>query len=129
MVVVISQAFFVGEPSCPPLAEGDVLIASTGPSSYAMVDAVCGEARKNGGRVVAFSANKTAPVPHSDMVVRMPVSEPAGDSSKKQDARSVLVGSYFELSLHLALDLLASLLRQDSGMTQKCLAQRSFNIE
>lgn len=84
----------------------------------------------------------TAPLAYADLVVRLPGAGPRPESglARRQGGNKrcadiqaepsvLLLRSQFELSLHLALDLLATLLFQDSGMTEDDLCSRMFNVE
>ncbi|MFS7907666.1 putative 3-hexulose-6-phosphate isomerase [Helianthus anomalus] len=46
----------VGDITTPPISSSDLHIASAGPGGFSTVDAICGVAKSNGGRVLVLTA-------------------------------------------------------------------------
>ena len=117
----------VGDMSCPPLAEGDLLVVSSGPGRLATVAALIGQARAAGARVACITAQPSGPDPAaSDLVLTIPAQTMASD----QASTALLpMGSIFEGAQFLIFEILALHLRDRLGETTATMRARHTNLE
>ena len=104
-------SYVVGETICPPLAEGDLLLAVSGSGKSAGTLVVAEAAKKAGARLAAISATRDNPLARmSDLVLVVPGAtkhEAAGEARSIQP-----LSSLFDQSQHVVQDALTVLLGQ-----------------
>ena len=117
----------VGDMSCPPLAEGDLLLVSSGPGHLATVAALIHQARAAGARVACITAQPTGPDPAAcDLVLTIPAQTMASD----QSSTAILpMGSIFEGAQFLIFEILVLHLRDRLGESMATMRARHTNLE
>lgn len=124
----------VGEMTATKVGDGDLLIASAGPGYFSTVCALANEARRDAAQVLIF----TSQPPHlladiADNVVRIPATclPPADGGGEQQQASPslLLMGSSYELALHLFFDVLCLLLQEVLEIGENEMKKRHTNLE
>ncbi len=122
------QASVVGDMNCPPVADGDLLIASAGPGHFSTVRALIDTARAAGARTLVVTAQargECATAAHA--VLCVPAQTMADDQS---GAGSVLpMGSLYEGALYLLFETMILRLRDRLGVTADAMRSRHTNLE
>jgi 6-phospho-3-hexuloisomerase len=117
----------VGDMSCPPLAQGDLLLVSSGPGRLATVAALIGQARAAGADIACVTAEPSGPDPSAaDLVLTIPAQTMARDRSS---AALLPMGSVFEGAQFLVFELLILQLRDRLGETAASMRERHTNLE
>ena len=117
----------VGDMSCPPLAEGDLLLLSSGPGRLATVAALIAQAKAGGARVACITAEPQGPDPEAaDIVLTIPAQTMASDQSS---TALLPMGSIFEGAQFLIFELLVLHLRDRLGETSATMRARHTNLE
>ena len=122
---------FVGEISCPPIGEGDLIILGSGSGTTQSL-VVMGEKAK---RVEAKIATVTMFPTHmigemSDVIVTVPGSTPKKAEGEKNLAESVQpMGNLFEQMSWLVYDSIIMALMEDLGQTAEEMMARHTNLE
>ena len=126
----------VGDMSCPPLAEGDLFLVSSGPGRLATVAALIGQAKAAGARVACITAQPDGPDPQSaDLVLTIPAQTMADDQSGADDhsgadsAALLPMGSVFEGAQFLIFEILVLALRDRLLETAASMRARHTNLE
>ena len=122
----------VGDMSCPPLAEGDLFLVSSGPGRLATVAALIGQAKAAGARVACITAQPDGPDPQSaDLVLTIPAQTMANDQSGADDHSATLLpmGSVFEGAQFLIFEILVLALRDRLLETAASMRARHTNLE
>src|SRR3954464_7000131 len=66
------DAHYVGEMTCPAVGPGDLLVLSCGPGRISMVEALAGVGRREGARMLYFTAQpENPPAEQADRTVRI----------------------------------------------------------
>lgn len=122
------DAHVVGEMTTPPIGEGDLLVASSGPGSLSTVLALLGVARDAGARTLVVTAVPSGEsASRADVVVHLPAQTMASGAAESQ---SVLpMGTVFEVAELLFLDLVALALRDLTGQDEAQMRARHTNLE
>jgi len=122
------DAHVVGDMSCPPVGEGDLLVVSAGPGAFSTVMGLIGVARGAGARVACVTAvpdGAAAQAAHHVLVI--PAQTMANDQG---GAVSVLpMGSLFEGAQYLTFELLILALRDHLGVAPDAMRARHTNLE
>jgi 6-phospho-3-hexuloisomerase len=123
------DAHVVGEMSCPPVGEGDLLIVSAGPGDFSTVRGLIEVAWTAGAKTACVTAQPKAPVPAaSDLVLVIPAQTMADDQG--EGARSVLpMGSLFEGAEYVVFELLVLMLRDKIHAKPAAMRARHTNLE
>lgn len=123
------DAHVVGDMSCPPVGQGDLLMVSAGPGSFSTVNALIGVAREAGARVACVTAQPQGSAPTAaDRVLVIPAQTMANDQGTA--ATSVLpMGSLYEGAQYLAFELLILELRDRLGVDPQAMRARHTNLE
>jgi 6-phospho-3-hexuloisomerase len=121
-------AHVVGEITAPPIGEGDLLVASSGPGSLSTVLALMGVARDAGARTLVVTAVPSGEsAARADVVVHLPAQTMAAAAG---EAPSVLpMGTAFEIAELLLFDLVALTLRDLTGQDEAQMRARHTNLE
>ena len=116
-----------GDMSCPPLAEGDLLLVSSGPGRLSTVAALIGQAKAAGARTACITAQPNGPDPmECDLVLTIPAQTMAND----QNTTTLLpMGSVFEGAQFLIFEILVLALRDRLGETTTSMRARHTNLE
>ena len=122
------EAHVVGEMTTPPIAEGDLLVASSGPGSLSTVLALLRVARDAGARTLVVTAVPSGEsAARADVVVHLPAQTMASGAA---EAQSVLpMGTVFEVAELLFFDLVALALRDLTGQDEAQMRARHTNLE
>ncbi len=122
------DAHVVGDMTTPPVAGGDLLIASAGPGSFSTVLALLGVARGAGARTMVVTAQPGGQTPQkADVVIELPAQTMADDRGRQ---RSLLpMGSLYEAAQLIFFDLISIALREKTGQTSEQMRARHTNLE
>ncbi len=124
------DAHVVGDMSCPPLGEGDLLLVSAGPGDFSTVAALLQVAKQAGARTLCFTAQPAGAVPQAaDLVLHLPAQTMADDQGASQSLSVLPMGSLYEGAQYLAFELLVLALRERLGETPESLRARHTNLE
>lgn len=118
----------VGDMTTPPLAAGDLLLASAGPGRFATVEALLQVARGAGAGTLLFTSTTEAPLrPLADTVVVLPARTMAQAAT---GADPVLpMGSAYEGAQYLFFELLVRRLRNRLAVDEAAMRARHTNLE
>lgn len=122
------DAHVVGDVTTPPLGEGDLLVVSAGPGSFATVEALMGVAQAAGSRTLVVTAQPGgAAAQQADTAVVLPAQTMANDET----ARPALLpmGSLYEAAQLIFFDLVTLLLRDRLGQDAAQMRARHTNLE
>jgi 6-phospho-3-hexuloisomerase len=122
------EAHVVGDMTTPPVAKGDLLIASAGPGSFSTVMALLGVAREAGARTMVVTAQSEGPAPRvADTIIELPAQTMAND---RGGPTSLLpMGSLYEAVQLVFFDLVSILLREKTGQSPEQMRARHTNLE
>jgi 6-phospho-3-hexuloisomerase len=122
------DAHVVGDMTTPALGGGDLLLVSAGPGWFSTVDALVAVAGEAGARTVVFTAQPEGRVAlRASLVVHIPAQTMADDRTA---APSVLpMGSLYEAVQLVLYDLVALMLRDQTGETPESMRDRHTNLE
>lgn len=129
------SAHVVGDMTTPPIAPGDLLLASAGPGDFSTVNAICRVAKNAGARVVLITAKPDAESEArrcADEVVFVPAQTMA-DREEEEERRAgevrLPMGSLYEGALFVLFEMvvikLAEVLRQHPAQ----MRARHTNLE
>ena len=123
------DAHVVGDMSCPPVGQGDLLLVSAGPGAFSTVNALIGVARVAGARVACVTAQPQGGAPQAaDRVLLIPAQTMADDQGAA--ATSALpMGSLYEGAQYLAFELLVLALRDYLKISPDAMRTRHTNLE
>lgn len=104
------SAHLVFDMTTPPIAAGDLLIASAGPGCFSTVDALCAVARYNGGRVLLLTAQPEmgSCAKHANAVAYVAAQTMADDADAAGDVKSrplLPMGSVYEGALFVLFEM------------------------
>lgn len=122
------DAHVAGDMTTPPVAKGDLLIASAGPGSFSTVMALLGVAREAGARTMVVTAQPQGPAPQSaGTIIELPAQTMADD---RAGAAGLLpMGSLYEAVQLVFFDLVSILLREKTGQSPDQMRARHTNLE
>lgn len=124
---------FVGEPTTPPIAAGDLLIAISGSGRTASLRAAAEKAKSLGASVATITLDPTGPIGAlSEALVVLPGTTRLANDSTEQSAGIASVqpvGTLFEQLAWLTCDALVLVLRDRLGQTNDELLTRHANLE
>ncbi|XP_010933851.1 uncharacterized protein [Elaeis guineensis] len=128
------SAHVVGDVTTPPIAAGDLLLASTGPGYFSTVDAICGVAKSAGARVALLTAQPeagSAACRSADAVAYIPAQTMANDEEESGAPRGVRLpmGSVYEGALFVLFEMVVLRLAEVLGQTPAHLRSRHTNLE
>ncbi|PBC00009.1 6-phospho-3-hexuloisomerase [Mesorhizobium sp. WSM3862] len=118
----------VGDMTTPPLGQGDVFLASSGPGETATVLTLMRVAREAGAKVVLLTAEPAGSAAKlADFTLLVPAQTMASD----QGARSSVLpmGSLFEGALFLVFEVMVLKLKALTGATPETMRTRHTNME
>ncbi|XP_030449097.2 uncharacterized protein LOC115671603 [Syzygium oleosum] len=114
----------------PPIAAGDLLLASAGPGGFPTVDAICSAARAHGGRVVLLTAQPGAGAcaGHASAVAHVPAQTMADDGA--EGSRALLpMGSVYEGAMFVLFEMVVYRLGEALGESPEAVRSRHTNLE
>jgi len=119
----------VGDLNAPHLAEGDLLVCSSGPGTLATVDALIGVAQDAGARVLLLTAEPSSPTARkADDLLVIPAQTMASDDGAS--ATSVLpMGSLYEGALFVLFEIMVAKLQARLGIETSAMRARHTNLE
>ncbi|CAN1267314.1 3-hexulose-6-phosphate isomerase [Linum perenne] len=126
---------FVFDMTTPPIAAGDLLIASAGPGGFSTVDAICSVARENGGEVLVLTAQPEngSCVKYASSVCYVPAMTMADDGvvGGGEGRRRVLLpmGSVYEGALFVLFEMAVYELGEVLGESCESVRARHTNLE
>ena len=127
------SAHFVFDMTTPPIAAGDLLIASAGPGGFSTVDALCLVARSHGGRVLLLTAQPESGscVKHADVVGYVAAQTMADDKDEREvKSRPLLpMGSVYEGALFVLFEMVVYKLGEALGESPDAVRSRHTNLE
>ncbi|CAL1405009.1 unnamed protein product [Linum trigynum] len=127
--------------TAPPIAAGDLLIASAGPGGFSTVDALCSVARSCGGEVLLLTAQPETGscIKHADKVCYVPAqtmaddkeNDDGGNEEEKSSGRRplLLMGSVYEGALFVLFEMAVYKLGEVLGQTAEEIRARHTNLE
>ncbi|KAL3755801.1 hypothetical protein ACJRO7_002788 [Eucalyptus globulus] len=134
------QAHSVFDVTTPPIAGGDLLLASAGPGGFSTVDAICSVARSHGGRVVLLTAQPETGTcaRHASAVAHVPAQTMADDTAAEgggggaagEGPRPLLpMGSVFEGAMFVLFEMVVYRLGEVLGESPEAVRSRHTNLE
>ena len=125
------DAHYVGEMTCPAVGSGDVVVLSCGPGHISMVEALAGVARRDGARVLYFTAQpQESPADRANRVVSVKAQTMADDLPGGAAAGTVLpMGSAYEIALFVLVDLITNRVRARRRESAQEMRSRHTNLE
>ncbi|MBA3909039.1 MAG: 6-phospho-3-hexuloisomerase [Rhodobacter sp.] len=122
------DAHVVGEMTCPPLGEGDLLFASAGPGALATITALVQTAREAGADTICLTAQ---PGGHTSRaagsVFHLPAQTMATD--RGPTASTLPMGSVFEGAMFILFELIILALSDRLGISAEAMRARHTNLE
>ncbi|KAI3432084.1 SIS domain-containing protein [Psidium guajava] len=128
------SAHSVFDMTTPPIAGGDLLLASAGPGGFSTVDALCSVARSHGGRVVLLTARPETGscVKHASAVAHVPAQTMADDGAEGagEGSRPLLpMGSVYEGAMFVLFEMVVYRLGEALGESPEAVRSRHTNLE
>ena len=123
------KAYVVGEVVTPNISAGDVLVICSGSGETESLVGMAKKAKKLGAKVLLvtiFPSSSIADI--ADVIVVIPA--PTPKSEQKQEMKSIQpMGSLFEQSLLLCLDIIILGMMEKEGQTSDNMFGRHANLE
>ncbi|KAK3039277.1 hypothetical protein RJ639_027981 [Escallonia herrerae] len=118
----------------PPISAPDLLVASAGPGSFATVDAICGVAKSNGGRVLLLTAQTESQlaVKWASAVAYIPAKTMADDGDGgggREDRQLLPMGSLYEGAMFVLFEMVVFELAVVLGQSPDAIRARHTNLE
>lgn len=123
-------AHCVFDMTTPPISSSDLLIASAGPGGFSTVDAICGVAKSNGGRVLLLTAQPEtgSSVKYADVVACIPAQTMADNDGGGQEGL-LPMGSLYEGAMFVLFEMVVYKLTQVLGQSPDAIRSRHTNLE
>lgn len=123
------KASMVADMAAPPLAQGDLFVVSAGPGELSTVTALMNVARRDGAKILFFTATPDAKaVSLADHVVNIPAQTMANDQG--ESATSVLpMGSIYEGSMFMLFEMMILQLQELMKVSTDDMRARHTNME
>ncbi|HTH58837.1 MAG TPA: SIS domain-containing protein [Paraburkholderia sp.] len=122
------DAHVVGDMAAPPVANGDLLVASAGPGGFSTVDALLRVARGAGARTLLFTAQPGGSAASlADVVCVLPAQTMADD--RREWASLLPMGSVYEGAQFFVYELLVLKLRERLRVSPAQMRARHTNLE
>ncbi len=119
------EVHVVGEATTPAIREGDLLIAISGSGKTQITLYFVEQAKKRNVKVVSITAEKDSPIAkHSDFVILLPTK-----TKYQLSEGSVPLGTMFELSTAVFLDVVATYLKENLGISEDEMLERHNVLE
>ncbi|KAK8944979.1 hypothetical protein KSP39_PZI008326 [Platanthera zijinensis] len=132
------SAHVVGDVTAPPIAAGDLLIASAGPGSFSTVDAICRVSKSAGAQIVLLTAQPGSGSEASllaDAIAYIPAQTMADEEEEEEgpdDAAAAVrlpLGSLYEGAMFVLFEMVVLRLAEELGRTPAMLRSRHTNLE
>jgi 6-phospho-3-hexuloisomerase len=124
------SAHVVGDATTPGIAAGDLLVIGSGSGRTASMVQYAARAREQGARVALITTADTSPIGESaDCVIRLNAPTPKLAEGYDPHASVLPMGSLFETSLGLLLDIVILRLMADLNLTTDQMFARHANLE
>lgn len=129
------SAHLIFDMTTPPIAAGDLLLASAGPGGFSTVDALCAVAQSHGGRVVLLTAQPETGscVKHAHAVAYVAaqtMADDAGAGAGDKKSRPLLpMGSVYEGALFVLFEMVVYKLGEALGESPEAVRSRHTNLE
>ncbi|KAK1409152.1 hypothetical protein QVD17_35677 [Tagetes erecta] len=125
------SAHCVGDMTTPPISSSDLLIASAGPGGFSTVDAICGVAKSNGGRVLLLTAQPEtgSSVKYASVVAYVAAQTMADDGDEGTSASLLPMGSVYEGALFVLFEMVVYKLVHVLGQNPDQIRSRHTNLE
>lgn len=131
------SAHVVGDVTTPPIAAGDLLIASAGPGRFSTVDAICGVAKSAGAQILLLTARpgyRSQASLAADAIACIPAQTMADDdeegvSAGGTDDVRLPLGSLYEGAMFVLFEMVVLRLAEELGRTPAMLRSRHTNLE
>ncbi|GJX08457.1 sugar isomerase [Tanacetum coccineum] len=134
------SAHCVGDMTTPPITSIDLLIASAGPGGFSTVDAICGVAKANGGRVLVLTAQPETGscMKYADAVAYVAAQTMANDHDDDDDGEVgagvggpllLPMGSVYEGALFVLFEMVVYKLASSLGQNGDKIRSRHTNLE
>jgi 6-phospho-3-hexuloisomerase len=118
---------YVGEMTCPAVGPGDLVVLSCGPGRISMVQALAGVAKRDGARMLYFTAQpRTSPAEQADRIVTITAQTMADD---RESGAVLPMGSAYEIALFVLVDLITNGVRGRRSESAMQLRSRHTNLE
>ena len=123
------QSYMVGETTTPNIKENDVLVVCSGSGETKSLVAMAQKAKSLGAKVALVTINPQSTIGLlADVVIE--ISAPSPKSAKDGDIKSIQpMGSLFEQSLGLFLDISIVMLMERKGLDSETMFGRHANLE
>lgn len=123
--------FVVDDVTTPALESGDLLIIGSGSGRTPALVNYAQKATSNEARLALITTSPDSPIAQqADYCVTIPVSSPKIDDNTNTIGKSVLpMGSLFEHSMGLLLELVIVQLMRDTGQSSEEMFKRHANLE
>lgn len=123
------NASMVADMAAPPLGKGDLFVVSAGPGELSTVTALMQVAKRDGAKVLFFTANpETAAASLADHVVHIPAQTMANDQDNTK--RSMLpMGSIYEGSMFMLFEMMILKLQTLMNVDPDAMRARHTNME
>lgn len=122
------DAHVVGDMTTPPIGVGDLLIVSAGPGAFSTVLGLIGVAKEAGARTLVVTAQRLGEAARrADAVVHLPAQTMADDTGVW--TAILPMGSLYEVGQLVFFDLIALLLREQTGQSADAMRNRHTNLE
>ncbi|MED6143419.1 hypothetical protein PIB30_005993 [Stylosanthes scabra] len=100
------QAHLVFDMTTPPIGPGDLLVASAGPGGFSTVEAICGVARSNGGRVLLLTAQpETGSCVREANAIAYVAAQTMADDEEGEGIELLPMGSLYEGGLFVLFEM------------------------
>lgn len=127
------SAHVVGDMTTPPIASGDVLLASAGPGDFSTVNAICRVGKSAGARVVLITAKPDAESEArrcADAIVFVPAQTMADrEEERKEGDVRLPMGSLYEGALFVLFEMVVIKLAEIMGQSPAEMRARHTNLE
>lgn len=119
----------VGDMTTPPLGNGDLFIASSGPGTLGTARELMGLAREAGAEVLLVTAEPKAKLaPLAGHLLVIPGQTMANDQSGAA-SRVLPMGSVFEGAMFVLFEIMIARLKESTGITAEMMRANHTNIE
>ncbi|KAF7852365.1 hypothetical protein BT93_L0917 [Corymbia citriodora subsp. variegata] len=125
------SAHSVFDVTTPPIAGGDLLLASAGPGGFSTVEAICSVARSHGGRVVLLTAQPETGTcaRHANAVAHVPAQTMADDAAEEGGRPLLPMGSVYEGAMFVLFEMVVYRLGEALGESPEAVRSRHTNLE
>ncbi|KAL7615111.1 uncharacterized protein LOC111888881 [Lactuca sativa] len=127
------SAHCVGDMTTPPISSSDLLIASAGPGGFSTVDAICGVAKTNGGRVLVLTAQPESgsSVKYASVVAYIAAQTMADHGVAMEETTTPLLpmGSVYEGAMFVLFEMVVFKLSSVLGQSPHEIQSRHTNLE